>query len=145
MKLPTPIKTDNPVPWCLPHLLRWPTLCLWSVFLSKQIHFLPITLSLAEFFLQWDVKNLSFTKSWNQVWISVGRLWVLAGFESWPRGFESQSEFWLGLSPSCMGSSPSLGFGRVQVPATWVQVPIWGARFQSLISKDQSKNPTVSF
>ena len=27
MKLPTPIKTDHPVPWCLSLLLRWPTLC----------------------------------------------------------------------------------------------------------------------
>ena len=29
--------------------------------------FLPITLSLTEFFLQWDIKNLSFINSWDQV------------------------------------------------------------------------------
>lgn len=32
--------------------LGWPTLCLWSVFLSESIHFLPITFSLTEFFLR---------------------------------------------------------------------------------------------
>ena len=34
MKVPTPIKIDNPITWCLECfscLLRWPTLCLWSV------------------------------------------------------------------------------------------------------------------
>ena len=35
MKLTTPIKPDNPIPWHLSSLLSWPTLCLWSVFLSK--------------------------------------------------------------------------------------------------------------
>ena len=45
-------KTGNPLPWCPSHLLRWSTLYLQSVFLSKQIHFLPITLSLTEFFLR---------------------------------------------------------------------------------------------
>ena len=34
------------------------------------------------------------------VLISVGRLWVLAMFESQPGGFKSQSGFWLGLSPN---------------------------------------------
>ena len=33
---------------------------VWSVFLAKYIHFLPITLSLTGFFLWWDIKNLSF-------------------------------------------------------------------------------------
>ena len=68
---------------------------------------------ITEFFLSWDIKNLSFIRSWNQL------QWVLAGFESQPHGFESQARFWLGLSPSHVGSSTKLGFG-------WVQVPIWG-------------------
>ena len=84
---------------------------LWSVFLSKQVHFLPITLSLTEFFLWWDIKNLSFIMSWNQV------PWVLIRFELQPCGFKSQTGFWLGLSPSHMGSSLKLDFGWVhQVP-----------------------------
>ena len=33
----------------------------------NKSHFLPITLSLTEFFLRWDIKNLSFIKSWDQV------------------------------------------------------------------------------
>ena len=41
--------------------------CLCGVFLSKETHFLPITLSLTEVFLQWDIKNLSFIKSWDQM------------------------------------------------------------------------------
>ena len=71
----------------------------WSVFLSEpeQTHFLTITLSLTEFFLQCEIKNLSFIRYWNQA------LWVLARLKSWlymtewlsteslPRGFESQS------------------------------------------------------
>ena len=40
---------------------------LRSVFLSKLNHFLPITLSLTEFFLQRDIKNQGFIKSWHQV------------------------------------------------------------------------------
>ena len=37
----------------------------WSVFLSEpeQTHFLTITLSLTEFFLQCEIKNLSFIRS----------------------------------------------------------------------------------
>ena len=58
------------------HLLRWPTLCLRSVFLSDFFYFLPITLSLTEFFLRWDIKNLSLVKSWDEVcdhsWKTVG-------------------------------------------------------------------------
>ena len=60
------------------------TLCYglhsWSVLFSesKQIYLLSITVSLTEFFLQWNIKNLSFIKSWNQA------PWILAGFESLP-------------------------------------------------------------
>ena len=52
--------------------------------LNKSTSYL--SLSLAEFFLGWDIKNLHFTGSWNQV------LWVLAGLKSQPCGFKSQSE-----------------------------------------------------
>ena len=100
MKLPTPIKTDNPLP--LPS--EMPTLCLWSVLLTSYL-----LLCLTESFLQWDIKNLSFIKSWNQVcnlswktggfgrvrvlavWVQVP-VWVLAGFE-----------------PQHVSSSPNLG------------------------------------
>ena len=34
---------------------------------SKYIHCLPITLFLTEFFLWWDIKNLSLINSWIQV------------------------------------------------------------------------------
>ena len=59
------------------------TLCdahtLWTVLLSesKQIYLLPITVSLTEFFLQWDIKNLSCIRSWNQA------PWALALLKSW--------------------------------------------------------------
>ena len=56
-----------------------------------------------------NIKNLSFIRSWNQV------VWVLAGFESHPDWFESQTWFWLDLSPS-----------------TWAQVPVCGKKFQCL-------------
>ena len=45
-------------------------------------------------------------------WVRVPN-WVLAGFQSWPQGFKSQTRFGLGLS---------LGI--------WVQGPIWGKWFQ---------------
>ena len=34
LKLPIPIKTDNPIPWCLCCLLRWPTFC--GVYFSRN-------------------------------------------------------------------------------------------------------------
>ena len=77
------------------HILRphspsaMPTFCLWSVSLWIS-HFLPIHLSLTGFFLQWEIENLSFIRSWNQV---------------------------------CVHRWETMGFGQVQVPATWVQVP----------------------
>ena len=103
-----------------------------GVFLSELIHFLTLTLSLTEFFLQWDIKNLRFIRSWNQVceltWKTVGlgwvqtsatwlRVpnWVLAWFESQLCGFKSQAGFWMGQSSG-----------------TWVQVPAWGKQFSIL-------------
>ena len=72
---------------------------LWSVLLSKseQIYLLPITVSLTEFFLQWDIKNLSFIRSWNQA------LWVFARLKS-----QSDTTEWLSIAQSHMGLSPSL-------------------------------------
>ena len=80
------------------------TVCVvcFSLYLNKSTSYLSLCLS--EFFLRWDIKNLSFIRSWNQV------PWVLAGFESQPCGFGS---LWLGSSPG-----------------TWVQVPICGKWFQ---------------
>ena len=92
------LQTNHTTFWgCQSRPLRWPKLCLWSAFLSKKIHFLAITLSLTEFFLWRDIKNLNFIRSSNQV------PWVLAGFESQPCGLEAQAGFWLGLGPRHMG------------------------------------------
>ena len=55
---------------------------LRSVFLSKLIHFLPITMSLTEFFLQRDIKNQGFIKSWHQGVISEKREWFLTESDS---------------------------------------------------------------
>ena len=70
--------------------------CSVLLFESEQIY-LPIIVS-HWIILQWDIKNLSFIRSWNQA------LWVLAGLKSWldmtewlsiaeslPCGFKSQS------------------------------------------------------
>ena len=112
MKLPTPIKTDNPIPWCLSHLLRWPALCGVCFCLNKSTSYLSLCLSLNSFCNETSRTWASLSPETRCV-ISVGRLWVLAGFESQLRGFKSQSGFWLGSSPG-----------------TGCQVPIWGARFQ---------------
>ena len=47
------------------------------------------------------------------------RTWASLGSETRYHGF------WLGLSPSHMGSSPKQRFGWVGVPATWVWIPNW--------------------
>lgn len=56
-------------------------------FLSRKIHFLPITLSLTEPFLWWDIKKPELPKVPS---------WFLPGFKL-------QSGFWLCSSPRCMG------------------------------------------
>ena len=67
------------------------------------------------------------------IWAWVPPTWVqvpsrvLAGFESQPHGFESQTRFWLGSGPSHMGLSPKLGFG-------WVWVPAHGFKSQSEVN-----------
>ena len=87
-----------------------------GVFLSKYIHFLYITLSLTEFFLPWDIKNLSFIRSWNQVcdlswktmdfgWAQVLAMWVLV----LAHGFKSQSE--VNSFPSFLGTKIPLSLG----------------------------------
>ena len=68
--------------------LTWPRLCGVYVFLNKSTS--HISLFLTEFILQWDIKNLNFIKSWDQV---------------------------CDLNLKVMGSSPSLGFGRIWVLA----------------------------
>ena len=49
--------------------------------------------------------------------ISVGKLCILAEFESQPHGLESQAGFWPGLNPSCMDASHRQSFSQVQVPS----------------------------
>ena len=53
----------------------------WNMFLSQRIHLLPTSLPFPEFFLSWDIKNLNFIKSWDQVWAQLKDC-----------GFTSQSE-----------------------------------------------------
>ena len=72
-----PIKTDHAIFQGCSCLLRWPMLCTWSVLLSKETHFLNITLALTDFFLQWDIKNLSLIKSWNHM---CDLSWTTTGF-----------------------------------------------------------------
>ena len=87
-----PIKTNHAIFQGCSCLLRWPMLCMWSVLLSKETHFLNITLALPEFFLQWDIKNLSLVKSWNHMcnlsWKSMGFGWVQVSI--WVTCFHSQ-------------------------------------------------------
>ena len=110
MKLPTPI---TPYPGAF--LTFWDgshSVCRVCVSLNKSTSYLSLCLSLNSFCGETSRTWASLNPETRCV-ISVGRLSVLAGFGSQPCGFKSQSGFWLGLSPG-----------------TWVQVPIWGARFQ---------------
>ena len=74
---------------------------LWSVLLSesKQIYLLRNAVSLTEFVLQEDIKNLSFIRSWNQA------PWVLAGLKS-----QLDTTEWLSIvqSPCHVGLNPNL-------------------------------------
>ena len=58
--------------------------------------------------------------------ISVGRLWVLAGFESQPGEFEFHIGLWLGSSPG-----------------TWVQILLHGFKSQSQV--DSFSSSSVQF
>ena len=112
MKLPTPLETDTPIPWCLSHLLRWPTLCAVCFSLNKSTSYPSLCLSLNSFYDETSRSWASLSPETRCV-ISVGRLWVWFGFES-------KSEFWPGLSPGCVGSSPSL---RCPVSDPWALQP----------------------
>ena len=85
----TSMKVNQTTFWGYIHHLLWPTLCLWSVFLSEQIYFLPTPFSFTELFLWWAIKNLNYIRFWNQVcdlsWkiMGFGQVWVPAhGFKS---------------------------------------------------------------
>ena len=97
MKLPTPIKTDNPIPWCLSHLLRWPTLCLWSFSLNKPTSYLSLCLSPNSFCDETSRTWASLSPETRCV-ISVKRPWIQVPISvfRWVRvlacGFKSQSE-----------------------------------------------------
>ena len=108
MKLPTPIKTDNPIPadfltfWDGPH-----SVCGVCTSLNKSTSHLTLCLSLNSFCDDTSRTWASLSPETRCV-MSVGRLSVLAGFKSLPRGCPSQAGFWLGSSPCCVGSSPNL-------------------------------------
>ena len=91
-------KTNHTFHSCHIHPLWWDT--LWTVLLSEssQIYsYLLLCLSLI--FLQWDIKNLSFIRSWNQA------PWFLAGLK-----FQSDMTEWLSIaqSPCHVGLSPNI-------------------------------------
>ena len=88
------IKTNKAIFWDLS--LSEMAHTLWSVFLSKLIHFLPIILFFTEFFQWWD-KNWASLGPETRCVISVGRPWVLAEFESWSCVLESHTGFCSGL------------------------------------------------
>ena len=52
---------------CVVSCFSWVHLFATCVFLSKEIHFIPVTLFPTEFFLLWSI-HLGFIKSWDQVW-----------------------------------------------------------------------------
>ena len=81
------------------HPLRWHTLCGLCFFLNPNKSTSYLSLCLTEFFLQWDIKNLSFIRSWNQA------PWALARLKFWLDTTE-----WLSIaqSPCHMGLSPNL-------------------------------------
>ena len=111
MKLPTPIKIDNPYPGA--PLAFWDgplSVCGVCFSLNKSTSYLSLCISLNSFCNETSRTWASLNPETRCV-ISVGRLWVFAG---------------------CMGSSPSQAFGWVWVPALGFRVPVWGARFQYL-------------
>ena len=79
---------DDSICWGCSRLLRRTAFCLWNVYLSKLIQFLFITLPLTEFLLCWNIKKLSFIKSWDL------RMWLDLNPQSWTQGpleFESST------------------------------------------------------
>ena len=74
-----------------PHIspLRCIAFCLWAVYLSKWIDFLPITLCLDEFLLYWEkepeLQQVLRPSVWCQRKTGVQiPIWVLAAFQSLP-------------------------------------------------------------
>ena len=100
------------------HPLWWHTLCGLCFSLNPNKSTSYLSLCLTEFFLQWDIKNLSFTRSWNQA------PWALARLKSWLDTTE-----WLSIAQS---------------PAMWVWVPILGKRFQIQFSEMERWWPAQS-
>ena len=89
MKLTQLIKANHTTfqGWCL--LLRRPTLCLWCVFLNKSTSYLSLCLSL-NFLCNETSRTWASLSRETRCVISVGRLWVLARFESQPSHMVSQ-------------------------------------------------------
>ena len=85
------------------HPLWWHTLCglCFSLNLNKSASYLSLCLSLN--ILQWDIKNLTFIRWWNQT------TWVLAEFKS-----QSDMTEWLSITQSpchvCLSLNQGNGF-----------------------------------
>ena len=75
MKLPTPIKTDNPISWDRSLLLRWSTLCGVCFSLSKFTSYLSLYLSLNCFYDETFRTGASLSPETRCV-MSVERPWV---------------------------------------------------------------------
>ena len=71
---------------------------------------------------------LSLYLSLNSFCDETSRTWASLGPET------RYHWFWLGLSPSRVGSCPKQGFGWVQVPTIWVRVPACGFKSQSEVN-----------
>ena len=105
---------DDPMSWGCSCLLSQTAYCLWNMYLSDQIHFLPFTLSLTEFFLKQDIKELEFHQVlrpgiWSQ--------WKDCGFKSqtglWGFTIRNLRLFWPGINmsrPSHIGETECCTF-----------------------------------
>ena len=109
-----------------PHRILWPpspSATAHTLRVECASHFLPITVSLTEFILGWDIKNLRFIRSWSQ----VPR--VLAGFESQPYGFTSQSH---GFKSQSMVNS-FIARGPLSIPLLMSMSEAFSVPFYTLI------------
>lgn len=99
----------------------WPTLCLWSVYLSKSNHFSPNTLSLN-----------SFCDKTSRTWASLhSKTWCMVSVKRY--GFKSQFGFWLSSSPGMWVWVPSEMHG-------WFQ-PTWALRLQRKTGVLDARSP----
>ena len=98
---------------CCIYPLWWDTLC--GLCLSLNPNNLPLTYHCVSHwtFLQWDIKNLSFIRSWNEV------PWILTRIKS-----QSDKTEWLSIAqcPCHMGLSPNLG---EQFQAQFLEMERW--------------------